>query len=243
MSISASPVQQVAGVTISGGSATKNITIAAPAAGNALRLLATSANVASISSVTGGGVTWALEAEYHDVPNSIHAYIYRGENSSGSGTSVGVTIPNTYATFEYNVSEWSGLDVTPVPDPAGATNNAASSTATTPTMSPTAGKEVLLMGVAFSNGTVTNSPSGGWTALNRSGSATSVGFGYLVVASASGSYSTTWANAPGYSRWATVAAGWDGAAAAAGGHPAGRRLGGVQGCRSVEIGRESAFIF
>src|SRR5690349_13300335 len=216
MSISTSPIQEVAGKTTSGGSATKDITISTPGAGNSLRLLITSQNNITISSVTGGGVTWALTQEYHAAPNNTNIWIYEGDNSSGSGTTVGVTISNTYATVNYNVTEWSGVDPTPVADPAGTTNNGTSATSTTASATPTAGKNVLLLAVSHCPGpTTTNAPSG-WTALSRDASATDTGYGYLVVASASGSYSTTFGLSASYYPWGNIIEGWDGASGGGG---------------------------
>lgn len=220
-------VQQVAAKSVSGGSATKTFTIAAPAAGSALRLLISSDNLFTISSVTGGGVTWTQLSVADNTTASHRIWMFGGDNSSGSGTTISVTISNTYNTFECNISEWSGLDTTPVADPSPGSSTGTSNTLSTATATPTAGKEVLLLAVGGEqSNTVTNTPSGSFTALSRSGTATKQGFAYRIVASASGSYSTTWPAAVSYGTWVTLIAGWDGAAAA-GGHPAVARMGGV----------------
>jgi hypothetical protein len=85
-------------------------------------------------------------------------------------------------------------------------------------VTPTAGANVLLLAAgADTSGIVTNTPTGGWTALNTSGVVATVGFGYLVIPSASGSYSTTWPDSVSYGQWATLIAGWDGSGGGGGG--------------------------
>lgn len=228
MSISSTPIQQVAAKSTAGGSATKTFTIAAPAAGNALRLMISSDSLITISGVTGGGVTWTQLAVVTNSSSSHRVWLFGGDNSSGAGTTISVTISDAYRTFECNISEWSGLDTTPVQDPAPSTNTGTSNTVTTSSVTPAAGKEVLLLAVGGEQiNTVTNTPSGGFTALSRSGTATKQAFAYLVVASASGSYGTTWPAAVAYGTWATIIAGWDGASAASG-QPAVKRMGGVK---------------
>lgn len=214
-------VNQVAAKTVAGGSATKNVAISAPGAGNALRLMIVRDPATTISSVTGGGVTWTRLSTVTDTVATITCDLYGGDNSSGSGTTVAITISNTYSTLEVNVSEWSGLGTAPVTDPAPSTNTGTSSTLTTAAVTPTAGKNLLLLACgAILNGThtVTNTPSGGFTALTRSATANYLAFAYQIVASASGSYQTTWPISVSYSAWAAIIAGWD-AAAGGGGSP------------------------
>jgi hypothetical protein len=168
--------------------------------------------------VTGGGVTWTQLATVQNSDGTDVVYLFGGDNSSGSGTTISVTIGNAYHVMEVNISEWSGLDTTPVTDPAPSTNTGTSATITTATVTPTAGKNVLLLAVGGTgSGTTTDSPSGGFTALTRSGTATSCAFAYQVIASASGSYSTTWPHGVSYHKWATIIAGWDAAAGGGGG--------------------------
>ncbi len=201
-------VQQVAGQP--GNGSPKSITIATPGAGNALRLMITRPFATSITGITGGGVTWSRLGSVVNNSNSTWSVeIWGGDNSSGSGTTISVSVGNNYTTFDYNFSEWSGLDTTPVADPSPSGNTSTSSTAATSSVTPTAGKEVLLLACTRFAAIVTNSPSGGFTALTRT--VTSEGYAYQIVASASGSYSTTWALNVGYNPWATIIAGWDAA--------------------------------
>lgn len=210
-------VQQVAVKTALGGAAGKTVTIATPGAGNALRLLVGRATTTVVNSVTGGGVTWSLLATIDNSNSSHSTELWGGDNSSGSGTTITITLANTYTQVEVNVSEWSGLDTTPVQDPAPGTNTGTSNTATTDTVTPTAGKEVLLLASAVHAATLTDSPSGGFTALTRSATATGYGFAYQIVASASGNYLTTWGLSAAYNPWATIIAGWDAAGGGGGG--------------------------
>jgi hypothetical protein len=212
-------VQEVSSYTANGGPAGKTITIAAPGAGNALRLMLRRVPTLSISSVTGGGVTWTQLASVTNSNSSMATELWGGDNSSGSGTTITVTVSDTYGgRVDVNVSEWSGMPATRSPSPAPSTNTGTSATLTTSSVTPTASNEVLLLAVGVAtNGTVTNTPSGGFTALSRAGVTTFEGFGYRIVPAASGSYSTTWANSVAYWPWATIIAGWDGAGGGGGG--------------------------
>lgn len=219
MSISSSPVQQTAGKTSAGGSATKTISISTPASGGHLVLLINRPHTISISGVTGGGVTWASGGSVSETSSQQAYEIWYGSGSSGSGSTISVTISNTYAVIEYNFSEWSGVDTTPVLDPSVSSNTGTSSTITSSSVTPTAGKEVLLLSIGGLNGggAATDSPTGSFTALTRSGTFTYGAYAYRVVASASGSYQTTWAASVGYRPWATLIVGFDAAAGGGGG--------------------------
>ncbi len=208
-------VQEVGGKTTSGGSTTKTITISTPAAGNLLVLMFTPYLAPiTVSSVTGGGVTWVLAGTCTN--GTLVSRCYYGVNSSGSGTTISVTISNTYVPLHYNISEWSGTDTAPVFDPSISTNSGASGTASSSSVTPTAGKEVLLLALGSTDGSLTNSPTGSFTALTRDASSGSNGYAYRIVASASGSYQTTWANPFTYA-WATFIVGFDAAGGGGGG--------------------------
>jgi hypothetical protein len=212
-------VQQVAVRTTGGGANPKVVTIATPGAGNALRLCVTQVTGFTVTAVTGGGVTWTKLAEIDTSDAASHAELWGGDDSSGSGTTVSITLSSTYGQVNVNVSEWSGLDTAPVQDPAPSTNTGTSITITASTVTPTAGKEVLLLAIGRTNGALTDTPSDSFTALARAGADTAGGYAYRVVASASGGYQTTWPNNAGYQKWATIVAGWD----AAGGGGGNRR--------------------
>jgi hypothetical protein len=209
-------VQQVPTYTAFGGSADKTITITVPSAGNALRLQLGCSSSQTINSVSGGGVTWSQVATQSELTGGIKTEIWAGDNSSGSGTTITINVSNTYSRVDAVFTEWSGMPTTPVADGGPTGNTGRSVTASTASITPTAGKEVLILATAQGSGAVTNAgPTGGFTALTLAGSNSGlVGFAYQIVGSASGSYSTSWTVAHSYDYWATLIAGWDGAAAA-----------------------------
>jgi hypothetical protein len=212
-------VQQVTSLTAAGGSASKTITIAAPAPGNALRLCLNYVGGQTITSVSGGGVTWSSVSTIAETGTGNVAAIWQGDNSSGSGTTITIVVQFTYSQVDVNLSEWSGMPATPVGDGGPSTNTGTSATVTSASITPTAGQDVLLIAAAVGSGgsAVTNTPSGGFTALSTSGGSVTGGFGYLIASSASGSYSTTFPLSASYYSWAITIAGWDGTSGGGGG--------------------------
>lgn len=213
-------VQDIGTQLTVGGSTTKTIAISAPASGSMLTLFIVRPNASSISSVSGGGVTWSSVGSVSDGIATIE--LWMGPNSSGSGTTISIVVSNSYSSYETHFGEWSGIDASPVADPANSTNTGTSTTASTSSVTPTAGKEVVLIAAGFSTNDLADSPTGSFTALTRSGTAgggigagNSV-FAYRIVGSASGSYSTSWTGSAGYRAWATIIAGWDAAAGGGG---------------------------
>lgn len=193
-----------------GGSATQNVTIPTPAAGNALALLVGDlANPHHVVSVSGCGATWEKILSVNDSSSTVTAELWIGQNCSGAAGPVAITFDTVYTGGEdINVSEWSGLPASIASDPStGLGNTGTSATATTSTITPAAGKNAVLLAVGSCVvGPLTNAPSGGWTALSEpsSGSSGKVGFGYLLQASTAGSYSTTFALNKSYDKWATI---------------------------------------
>jgi len=190
-------VQEVFSYSASGGSADKTVTIATPGAGNTLVLLTNSTNGATVSSVSGGGVTWEyVVTSTNAAGDKVELWI--GPNSSGSGTTITVTVSNTYARFDLSVTEWSGMPTTSVED-GGSEADTTSPDITTPSITPTAGQAVLLL--AFANvytTTVSAGPTGGFTAIPTTGGSGFGDFAYQIVESASGSYQAGWTTAAGY---------------------------------------------
>lgn len=196
-----------------GGSATKTITIPAPSAGNALFLLVRESSGHPIVSVSGGGVTWSNIAISSNSSGSTACEIWAGPNSSGSGTTVSITYASAYTGgTDATVVEISGLGSALTLDPAtGLTSSGRTASAATPSITPTSGDSQIQFTIAGSNGTITNSPTGGFTALTiDSGGSGLVGWGYQIVSSASGSYSSTFTVAHSYDYWATIIAAFDG---------------------------------
>ena len=154
----------------------------------------------TISSVSGGGVTWTKANQENDgASGTADTEIWYGIGSTGgTGTTViTATLTGTAAkTYPINVSEWSGiggLDQAP----AGTFNHTGSSVANGPPITPTNTGDLFISAVG-ANAPSTGSPGGGFTALST-GSATQVAFGRLIATdSASHEYtqgltaSTTW---------------------------------------------------
>jgi hypothetical protein len=205
-----------------GGSATKTITIPATTAGNALRLLLASIGTAGVLSVSGGGVTWTKLSSTASGGGSI-IELWGGDNSSGGSTSVSATFASAYpgANIIVKVSEWSSMPTTAVPDggPSTAASSATPASPSTPSVTPTAGKNVLLLAAlqAYTQ-TVTAGPTGGFTGLTiPTGDAGNSRFAYQLVASASGSYAAGWTCSASYGGRALLIAGWDGTTGGGGG--------------------------
>ena len=214
--MSISIVQQVPKHLATGGSPNKTITIATPGAGNTLFLALTNVATFAATGVTGGGVTWSKVVSVTDAVGGEICELWAGANSSGSGTTITVTYSSAYmGASDATVVEVSGMPSTLTIDPAsGATNTGQSGTASTASITPTAGNSLIIFAVASTSAgttTITNTPSGGFTALTLpTGAFVSTGWGYSIVPSATGSYSTTFPATPSYAHWATVIAGFDG---------------------------------
>lgn len=88
-----------------------------------------------------------------------------------------------------NVAEFSGLDPT-APFVSGTANNGNSATPITGSVTPTAGTHVVLVAAARRAGTFVSLDTAGWTALSTASTGTQ--YAYLIVPSASGSYSCQW---------------------------------------------------
>jgi hypothetical protein len=97
-------VQSPAGTneTVKAATFASNIT-----AGNVLIATITGSTGASLTSLTGGGVTWT-QAVTVQVPSAQRLWIYYGANSSGSSKTV--TLEGTAGRWTMQVAEWAGLD-------------------------------------------------------------------------------------------------------------------------------------
>lgn len=225
-------VQQKFSYTASGGSSSKVITLdSAPTAGSTLVLMIKNDAGQTVTSVSGGGVTWARHTTLtSSVPTKTE--IWLGPNSSGSGTAITVVVSNTYQRYSASVSEWSGMPTTTTAD-GGSAADSANPSPTTPSVSPTGGTPVLLLAVAVgvSGRSLTAGPTGGFTALDVTGGPPTAdrSLAYQIVASASGSYQAGWTNSAGYGN--TMAGLYaftgDTGGGGGGGQPAVKRMGGV----------------
>jgi hypothetical protein len=158
------------------------VTITAPTAGNALVLTLTGNAFPRISSISGGGVTWAV-LKASDF-NNWNAEVWYGLDSSGSGTTVTITMGAT-GNAAVNVSEWSGIKTASAADTTN-TNSATGTAVTTGSVTPSAAP-ALVIGVTAHNDTASPSagPDGGFTALTQViGSSMVNNSAYLIQTSA-----------------------------------------------------------
>lgn len=149
-------------------------------------------NVLTVSSISGGGVTWALTGASNTQANADDE-IWHGLNSSGSGTTITITMSGTITvgTARATVVEFSSvgaLDIT------GTTNNGVTSAITTATITPTSSLNEVIVASYKGNGFVSG-PTNSFIALNTLN--TSFQPAYILAASTSGSYSTSWTASTG----------------------------------------------
>lgn len=155
------------------------ITISAPAAGNALILIC-GQNSAFVSSVSGGGVTWTLLKR--SAFNFYAAEIWYGENSSGSGTTVTITLAGSTRCAAL-VAEFSGIKTTGSADASVVEANGNSTSASPGAIDPSANPALYLAGAACQNSTFTGVVGGGFTQFTDptpGGGALSVQGAYLI---------------------------------------------------------------
>jgi len=185
--ISVVPVQQVSGITAVVSSYTVTLT-QTPVAGDVLILLSNGNTTGvNVTGVTETNVVW--NSGYSTNINRSQDLWY-GVVTAGAGTSISVNT-NASANFIYNVSEWSGLLTTSGVD-QHAGNTGTSSTFSTASLTPANMRNVLIVAETTGTGHNSSGPTNGFTALTSADN--SYEFAYLVLASANGSYSTTWTN-------------------------------------------------
>lgn len=171
------------GVTLSGAPASGDVLVLGQGASG------TSANN-KISSITETGVTWTKAVQSN---SNEDAEIWYGVVGASASASITVTLTGTPTTTSYaNVSEWSGLNTSSplVASGTSANHGGSGATASTSTVTPTAGQNVLLFAVTYQGGTLSSGPTNGFTALSTPSSG--VQFGYEFVPNTSTSYSTSW---------------------------------------------------
>lgn len=182
-------VQQATGSWSSGSSYTISLG-SAPASGDVLVLGSAGAGTTvSISSLSQTGVTWSKATS---TTTNKDVEIWYGVAGASAGTTLTVTLSRTAtAAIDGNLSEWSGIATSSELLSGGySSTSGTSATPTTSLVSPTSGKSALIYGVALQGGTFSSGPTGGFTALSTPNS--SWQFGYVLVPSTTGSYSTGW---------------------------------------------------
>jgi len=177
-------------------SASLNLTLsAAPQDGDALVLsIVDGANYAT--SVSGGGVTWTRAAgscEHECVE------IWYGLNSNGSNRAVEIAYPSA-GDITGEITELAGIAGL---DTTGANNDGTSTDVSTSTVTPANANDFLLASAGINGSTVTNGPSGAWSALGSTSPApagTAIEPAYAIVTQ-TGAFSTSWT--------LSSATGWD----------------------------------
>lgn len=167
---------------------------AAPTSGDTLLICAANGDSSNhITSIVQTGVTWTLVSRANALKN---VEVWKGVvgSSPAAGFTVNSVLNGSADNIRLNVSRWQGqpevLDIS-------ASSSSATDTATinSGNITPTAGKEMVLLAVARSHLGGISAPSNSFTALT-SGS-TGFGFAYRKIASTSGSYSTSWTQTSG----------------------------------------------
>ncbi len=152
-----------------------------------------------VTSIVETNATWAV-GKTSNVTQEIEGWVGRAAASAGTGVviNLGADLGGTFC--RVNFSEFSGVSSTVV---ASAASTGTGNTTTTGSITPAAGSSVLLWAMARrGNGATafTGFPSG-WTVLTTSSGI--VQYAYLIVTSASGSYSATWTAGDSFN-WDTV---------------------------------------
>jgi outer membrane protein assembly factor BamB len=171
------------------GVSTLNVTLgAAPAGGNTLVLYSGVAGAATVSTVSGGGVTWLNGTAV--APNSGCTEIWYGLNSSGSGTTITITYTQT-DNLVARVAEFSGILASGALDVKAGCGSTSASPATMPSLTTTNANDLILSVYGTSGGNTYGASTNSFsdfptvTATNDT-----VGFSYKIVSS-TGTYTSS----------------------------------------------------
>ena len=179
-------------------------------AGNALVLVIAdqSSNSAIVSSVSGGGVTWASATTTGSTANG-DAEIWYGLNSSGTGGSTAITVNLNHSTNVQiaDVSEWSGIATSAAFDQSNNANNATASISAG-AVTPSVGGELIISDAYLLRGNTTQpTPTNGFTPLTQlPGPPNSRGYAAYLVDGTTSSISTTWTEPGGAGSWSAAIA-------------------------------------
>lgn len=166
------------------------VTITAPNAGNALIAFIGYTSSASVTSVSGGGVTWVKAASDTGTTNE-GCDIWYGLGSSGVGTSVTVTMPGVNTGIQVNVAEFSGVIASSALDQTNSTAAGISTAPLSNSITPAQNNELVVALLSAGASNTTAGPTNGFTALTQ---ATNNGFvapAYIVQTTA-GAVTTGW---------------------------------------------------
>ncbi|HEX5430315.1 MAG TPA: hypothetical protein VFX17_04570, partial [Patescibacteria group bacterium] len=182
-------VQQAKGGN-GGGAGSFTITLGqAPAVGNALiAVIGMNTSATSVSSVSGGGVTWTLAKRNSAAGSNAGTEIWYGVGSTGSGTAVTVTMSSSVQ-VQGMIAEFSN-----VASDLDASNGASgtSTTAGSGAVTVSNPNDLIVGGIIDqAAGKPSAGPTNGFAELTTANDFMSFGSGYRVVNS-TGTYSTAW---------------------------------------------------
>jgi hypothetical protein len=145
-------------------------------------LFGNATNAVSVSSVSGGGVTWTRAAQENDDQVTADTEVWYGLSSTGGSKTVTLTLSaSAVKIYPLNVSEWSGIGGLDHAAP-GTVNHSGSSTASVASITPS-GSGDLFVGAVGANASISGSPGGGFSTLSSDG-LPGIGFAQLVAADA-----------------------------------------------------------
>lgn len=188
-------IQEAQGIS---GGTSANVTITTPSAGNSLIAIVNindSGGSPNITGISGGGVTWSASDSilYHSLFSDTKLQIWYGHNSSGSGTTVTVSVTGSVGHLtQVIVSEWSGLG-NAAPESTNH-NSGNSTTPTTNSATPSSAVSLVIGGFGFATSSTTYSsgPTNSFTRMTPSTDAFNnwTVEGAYQIESSSSSYST-----------------------------------------------------
>ncbi len=166
-------------------------------------------NSAIVSSVSGGGVTWAKATSTGTSANG-DAEIWYGLDSSGTSGSTVITVTLNHSTNVQiaDVSEWSGLATSGALDQSTNANNTTASISAG-SVTPTVSGELIISDAYLLNGNTTQpTPTSGFASLTQmpGESGNYRGYGAYLVDGSSSSISTTWTEPGGAGAWSAAIA-------------------------------------
>lgn len=175
---------------------TITVTVPAPTDGNTLvvQFGATVTTSPTVSSITQTGATWSRASGATNTLRNTETWI--APNVSGAGTTVTINLsanPGAAGVQAAKYFEVTGLGAQTAVQMIDATadnSTSSTSTLTTASITPTAGREAVIFAHVRSGGNYSSGPTGGFTGVTAPDVRTFCG--YIIVASTSGSYSTSW---------------------------------------------------
>lgn len=173
--------------SLSGSGGTRTVTIATPTAGNSLVLFALTASSGTVTAVSGAGCTWTK------IDTLGNHTVWFGENSSGSGTTLTLTVSNSFDTYYANCTEWSGMPSALSANGGSQRTQTSVTTGTTPTVTPSGSGPVLMVAICTrASASYVSGPTGGGSFNPLSSTAGTVNIGYKIVEPPSGGYAVSW---------------------------------------------------